>query len=222
MSLQKYHKKRNFSKTPEPAVSIELQRQQRQQKTDATASLRFVVQKHEASRLHYDFRLETEDGALKSWAVPKGISLNPKVKRLAVTTEGHPLDYSLFEGAIPKGNYGAGTEIVWDTGYYKTEYGLLEQLQSGKITFTLFGLKVKGGFSLIRTNRGKGRSVRQEVRGEGESNQWLLIKANDEFASTKDPTVDKPESVLTRRTNVELEHRDAKGCTYIRPNPAIR
>ena len=210
MSLQKYHKKRNFSKTPEPAGSIELQRQQRHQKTDTTTSLRFVVQKHEASRLHYDFRLETEDGALKSWAVPKGISLNPKVKRLAVTTEDHPLDYLLFEGVIPKGNYGAGTVIVWDTGYYKTEYSLLEQLQSGKIVFTLFGQKLKGRFSLIRTNRGKGRGIREE-EGEVESNQWLLIKTNDEFASTEDLTVDKPESVLTRRTNAELEHNDTKG-----------
>ncbi|MGN6633035.1 MAG: DNA polymerase ligase N-terminal domain-containing protein, partial [Nitrososphaeraceae archaeon] len=187
MSLQKYHKKRNFSKTPEPVGSIELQRQQRQQKTDTTTSLRFVVQKHEASRLHYDFRLETEDGALKSWAVPKGISLDPKVKRLAVTTEDHPLDYLLFEGVIPKGNYGAGTVIVWDTGHYTIEYDLSEQLQSGKIVFTLLGQKLKGRFSLIRTNRGKGRGIREE-EGEVESNQWLLIKANDEFASTEDLT----------------------------------
>jgi bifunctional non-homologous end joining protein LigD len=210
MSLQKYHRKRNFSNTPEPAGSIE-QQQQRQEKTDTTdTSLRFVVQKHEARRLHYDFRLEIEEGTLKSWAVPKGISLDPQVKRLAVMTEDHPLDYLLFEGVIPKGNYGAGTVIVWDTGYYKTEYGLLEQLQSGKIVFTLFGQKLKGRFSLIRTNRGKGRGIREE-EGEVESNQWLLIKANDEFASTEDLTVDKPESVLTRRTNAELEHNDTKG-----------
>jgi bifunctional non-homologous end joining protein LigD len=210
MSLQRYHKKRDFSKTPEPAGSIE--QQQRQQVSDtSTTSLRFVVQKHEARRLHYDFRLETHDRILKSWAVPKGISLDPKVKRLAVMTEDHPLDYLLFEGVIPKGNYGAGTIIVWDTGHYTTEYDLSEQLEGGKIVFTLFGQKLKGRFSLIRTNRGKGRDVRQERRGEGkESNQWLLIKANDEFASTEDLTVDKPESVLTRRTNAELEHNNTK------------
>jgi bifunctional non-homologous end joining protein LigD len=208
MSLQKYHKKRNFSKTPEPTGSIE-QQQQRQEKTDTTASLRFVVQKHEARRLHYDFRLETEEGTLKSWAVPKGISLDPQVKRLAVMTEDHPLDYLLFEGVIPKGNYGAGTVIVWDTGYYKTEYDLSQQLQSGKAIFTLFGQKLKGRFSLIRTKRGVGS---KGVEGDGaeESNQWLLIKANDEFASTEDLTVGKPESVLTQRTNDELEYNGTK------------
>jgi bifunctional non-homologous end joining protein LigD len=202
MSLRKYHKKRDFSKTPEPAVSTE---QQLQQKIDIT-SLRFVVQKHEARRSHYDFRLETQEGILKSWAIPKGISLSPKVKRLAILTEDHPLDYLLFEGAIPKGNYGAGTVLVWDTGHYTTEYGLLQQqFESGKITITLFGQKLKGRFSLIRTNRGRVR----EREGE-ESNQWLLIKANDEFASTKDPTVDQPKSVLTGKDNSELEHKDAK------------
>jgi len=185
-----------------------------------TASPRFVVQKHEASRLHYDFRLETQEGTLKSWAVPKGISLDPKVKRLAVMTEDHPLDYLLFEGVIPKGNYGAGTVIVWDTGQYTTEYGLSEQLKSRKITFTLFGQKLKGRFSLIRTNRGKGKEREEEGEGE-ESNQWLLIKANDEFASTEDLTTDKPESVITGRTNAELEHKDAKGTRiHFRPKEA--
>jgi bifunctional non-homologous end joining protein LigD len=117
-------------------------------------------------------------------------------------TEDHPLDYLLFEGVIPKGNYGAGTVIVWDTGHYTVEYDLSEQLEGGKIVFTLFGQKLKGRFSLIRTNRGNGRTVGEEE----ESNRWLLIKANDEFASTEDLTVDKPESVLTRRANAELEY----------------
>ncbi len=131
MSLQEYHKKRDFSKTPEPAGSIEQQENKGEQQRTEANSLRFVVQRHEATRSHYDFRLETQDKALKSWAVPKGISLDPKLKRLAIMTEDHPLDYLLFEGVIPKGSYGAGTVIVWDTGSYTTEQELLHQLQSG-------------------------------------------------------------------------------------------
>src|SRR5215471_13940125 len=167
-------------KSPEPVGNTD-----RRTRSD---SMRFVVQKHNARRLHYDFRLETRDGVLKSWAVPKGLSLDPKVKRLAVMTEDHPLDYLLFEGVIPQGNYGAGTVIVWDTGTYSTDKELADQLQNGKIVITLSGQKLKGRYLLIR------RKI-QEVEG----NQWLLIKGNDQYTSDEDLTISRPDSVLTRR-----------------------
>jgi bifunctional non-homologous end joining protein LigD len=193
MSLQEYHKKRDFAKTPEPSGSTEQEKKNREHRT-STSNLRFVVQRHEATRLHYDFRLETQKGALKSWAIPKGISINPKVKRLAVMTEDHPLDYLLFEGVIPEGNYGAGTVIVWDTGIYITQQELLGQIESGKISFSLFSQKLRGRFSLVKTER--------------DENQWLLIKANDEFASVEDPCINKHESVLTGRTNEDLKYKN--------------
>src|SRR5512145_2359979 len=155
--LEEYNKKRNFGKTPEP-------RGNKKWLTEHKSS-RFVVQKHDASKLHYDFRLEdTKEGVLKSWAVPKGISLDPKIKRLAILTEDHPFDYLSFEGTIPEGNYGAGTVLVWDTGFYTLEESndkFSEQFDRGKITFGLHGKKVNGRFSLIRTGR---------------ENQWLLMK----------------------------------------------
>ena len=134
LSIREYHNKRNFTKTPEPPGNTGQQENKREQRT--WNGLRFVVQKHDATRLHYDFRLETKDGALKSWAVPKGFSFDPKLKRLAVMTEDHPLDYLLFEGTIPQGNYGAGTVIVWDTGSYTTDEELSDQLQNGKVIIT--------------------------------------------------------------------------------------
>ncbi|HJR48050.1 MAG TPA: DNA polymerase ligase N-terminal domain-containing protein, partial [Nitrososphaeraceae archaeon] len=150
---------------------------------------------HDATRLHYDFRLEDKkEGVLKSWAVPKGISLDPKIKRLAVLTEDHPLDYLLFEGVIPEGNYGAGTVIVWDTGTYETEEDISEQFKRGKITFSLFGQKLSGRFKLIK--------IRSR---EEEENQWLLMKLTDESESEEDLTINRPESVLTGRTNDDLE-----------------
>src|ERR671939_348287 len=163
--LDQYHKKRDFTKTPEPTGT-----NAKENNTKKRAEVRFVVQKHDATNLHSDFRLETE-GVLKSWAVPKGISLDPKVKRLAVLTEDHPLDYLLFEGIIPLGSYGGGTVIVWDTGSYTSEQEISDQFVKGKITFTLFGQKLRGRFSLVKTSR---------------KDQWLLIKGNDEFESEED------------------------------------
>jgi bifunctional non-homologous end joining protein LigD len=154
-----------------------------------------VVQKHDATRLHYDFRLEDKkEGVLKSWAVPKGVSLDPKIKRLAMLTEDHPLDYLLFEGVISEGNYGAGTVIVWDTGIYETEEDMSEQFKKGKITFSLFGQKLRGKFKLIK--------IRSR---EEEENQWLLMKLADGSESEEDLNNNRPESVLTGRTNNVLK-----------------
>lgn len=189
LQLQEYERKRNFDRTPEPRA---------RRFKSSPGRLRFVIQKHDATRLHYDFRLETRDGVLKSWAVPKGISLDPSEKRLAIMTEDHPGDYIDFEGEIPEGNYGAGTVIVWDTGRYESEKDIDEQVDEGKIRFTLFGEKVKGSFSLIRTKRNE--------------KQWLMIKAKDEHASPEDLAVSMPQSVLSgnkikpkRRTGKEVQ-----------------
>src|ERR671931_1533995 len=166
--LEEYKKKRNFVRTPEPRGNT------RQSRVYNSRS-RFVVQKHDATRLHYDFRLEDKkEGVLKSWAVPKGISLDPKIKRLAVLTEDHPLDYLLFEGVIPEESYGAGTVIVWDTGTYATEEDMSEQFKRGKITFSLLGHKLRGKFKLVRIH------PREEQEGE---NRWLLMKSTDGLES---------------------------------------
>ena len=172
MSLTSYQKKRDFNKTGEPAGSV---------RKDRSKTLQFVVQKHHASHLHYDFRLEME-GVLKSWAVPKGPSLNPEDKRLAMMVEDHPFDYRTFEGTIPKGSYGAGEVIVWDEGAYEPrqasdnpEKDLLDQLKKGHITFVLHGQKLKGEFALVK-------------RDNMEENAWLLIKKHDEYASRADVT----------------------------------
>src|SRR6201991_2265798 len=148
MALKEYKQKRSFGKTPEPKGG-----------KPAGRSLLFVVQKHAASRLHYDFRLEME-GVLKSWAIPKGPSRDPADKRLAMQVEDHPFDYKDFEGIIPEGNYGAGTVIVWDEGTYepiefdgdskKAEKHLLEQLRKGSLKITLHGQKLKGEFALVQ------------------------------------------------------------------------
>ena len=174
MSLVTYRRKRRFDQTPEP----------RGKSKRRAGGLRFVVQKHDATRLHYDFRLEL-DGVLKSWAVPKGPSLDPAVKRLAVQVEDHPLDYRTFEGTIPAGNYGAGEVIVWDEGTYQAIDGgdaseLRRGLASGRLSIVLDGHKLKGEFALVRTR----------LPGSKEGKNWLLIKKRDEWASEKDVTAD--------------------------------
>ena len=167
--LAAYRKKRLFTATREPRGARARRR---------TRPI-FVVQKHRASHLHYDFRLEAE-GVLKSWAVPKGPSLDPRQKRLAVRVEDHPYEYKNFEGTIPAGNYGAGDVIVWDRGTYRNADGnnedaLLEGLRKGALSIDLRGRKLRGGFSLVRLKRPR---------------QWLLIKKNDGYASTRDITRD--------------------------------
>jgi DNA ligase D-like protein (predicted 3'-phosphoesterase) len=163
---------------------------------------RFVVQRHEASTVHYDFRLEV-DGVLKSWAVPKGPSTDPSQKRLATPTEDHPLDYVEFEGAIPEGSYGAGTVVVWDTGTYRNLTShrgeivdMAEALESGHVSVWLEGEKLRGAFALTRS----------QMRGR---EQWLLVKVNDEEADRcRNLVSTRPESVLSGRTNAEVEASD--------------
>ena len=190
LSLVNYNKKRDFTKTLEPQGKVKRSSQKKKLRT-------FVVQKHDASRLHYDFRLESEDGVLLSWAVPKGPSVNPETKRLAILVEDHPLDYLHFEGTIPSGNYGAGTVIVWDTGNYTSKEILSEQMKRGKVSIELYGNKLKGMFSLIRTRR---------------ENEWLLIKGRDEYASNEDIILLQPDSVLTGMSNsdIEIERKSVK------------
>jgi len=131
--------------------------------------MRFVVHEHHATRLHYDFRLEIS-GVLKSWAIPKGPSMNPADKRLAVMVDDHPLEYGEFEGIIPRGHYGAGPVLIWDSGEFQAEEDPESALKKGRLTFTLKGKKLKGGFSLIL------------MKGRGSGKDWLLIKGQDSFA----------------------------------------
>jgi len=165
------------------------------------------VQKHDASHLHYDFRLEME-GLLKSWAVPKGPSLNPADKRLAMMVEDHPFDYRTFEGIIPEGNYGAGTVIVWDEGTYEplenasvnkkeNEKNLLKQLHAGSVKIVMHGKKLKGEFALVKTHYG------------GAENSWLLIKHKDEYATEEDVT-EKDKSVVSKKTIAQVEKTSDK------------
>jgi len=236
--LDEYKKKRNFKASPEPSGNNNLNKANIAAPSDSNISIdnhnqskpraRFVVQRHEATRLHYDFRLESlKEHVLLSWAIPKGPSMDPSMKRLAIQTEDHPVDYLSFEGVIPEGNYGAGTVIVWDIGEYSvdnsslTKYPKKEHLEEisevldvselekkyGKITVVLYGQKLKGKFSLVKTRT---------------KNQWLLIKLKDDFAldldngekngeKEKDITEIRPESVLTGKKNRDLVlHKSSK------------
>lgn len=172
MSLAKYKKKRNFGNTPEPDGAAS--------KVAEPGKLIFTVQRHHASHLHYDFRLQVK-GALKSWAVPKGPSLNPTHKRLAMMVEDHPLSYAAFEGDIPEGNYGAGHVDVWDHGTYEpvdeegkemTQAAFIRALKAGSIKFRLRGRKLKGEFALVQMKK--------------DERTWLLIKHRDEYATDSD------------------------------------
>lgn len=177
MALTKYKEKRDFSATPEPAGKVSDQNK-----------FRFVVQRHEASRLHYDFRLEL-DGVLKSWAVPRGPSLNPADKRLAMMVEDHPVDYIDFKGTIPEGNYGAGTVQIWDSGTFtpvNEDHQIIspalamKALNNGELKFAVKGSRLNGEFVLVQLKRA------------AKSNSWLLIKHRDEFAADSYNSEDFP------------------------------
>ncbi|HYR91474.1 MAG TPA: DNA polymerase ligase N-terminal domain-containing protein [Terriglobia bacterium] len=189
MALEEYRKKRNFKTTPEPAGSGKPRKSGRRPI--------FVVQKHQATRLHYDLRLEI-GGVLASWAVPKGPSLNPADKRLAIRTEDHPIEYADFEGNIPEGEYGAGTVMVWDKGTCELESDepADRQLSKGELKFVLHGRKLKGGFVLIRRDLRSGGARRRE--------SWLLVKRDDEYADRSWNIDHYDWSVLTGRTLEEI------------------
>ena len=192
MSLTKYREKRNFARTPEPLGEPTAKR--------SSKGLVYVVQKHRASHLHYDFRLEF-GGVLLSWAVPKGPSLNPSVKRLAMRVEDHPLAYAAFEGVIPEGDYGGGTVMVWDKGTWTAESeDAAEALENGDLKFTLRGQKLRGSWVLVRT-RGFGSRA---------DKSWLLIKHRDRFASGNDVTIEKPRSAASHRLLADIA-RDEGG-----------
>jgi bifunctional non-homologous end joining protein LigD len=194
LALEKYREKRSPDRTPEPfGQSVD--------RGGGRSSGMFVVQKHAARRLHYDFRLEVE-GVLRSWAVPKGPSLNPADKRLAVMVEDHPVEYGDFEGRIPEGNYGAGAVIVWDRGTYRVidphEGDAADAVRAGKLDLEMHGFKLRGAYTLVRT---RGQPQR---RTSDSKEQWLLIKKRDEYASSDDVVETHPRSILSGLTVEEM------------------
>lgn len=188
MDLKRYQEKRQFKSTPEPEGT-------KKQKTKYKHI--FVIQKHAASHLHYDFRLEI-NGVLVSWAVPKGLSLAPKKKRLAIRTEDHPIEYADFEGVIPEDQYGGGAVIVWDQGKYQniSDSKMTGALKEGKISVWLNGHKIQGGYHLIRTQK-----------NQENKEQWLIMKADDEKADgRRNPTSTQPESVMSNKTIEQIKN----------------
>lgn len=198
--LEKYRSRRDFRKSPEPAGSG---RGKSQWKTDGNPI--FVIQQHAARSLHFDFRLEV-DGVLKSWAVPKGPSTNPKDRRLAVAVEDHPLDYADFEGMIPAGEYGGGAVIVWDAGPYRPlglqdgrRAAISEALATGLVEVWLEGKKIRGGYALVHSKM------------RGDERNWLLVKKKDEGADARrKPTTTEPESVLSGLTVEQVAAQRAR------------
>ncbi|HWD00465.1 MAG TPA: DNA polymerase ligase N-terminal domain-containing protein [Candidatus Sulfopaludibacter sp.] len=184
MPLEEYAAKRKFENTPEPPPS---------QQPSKSGSNYFCVQRHDATRLHYDFRLEI-DGVLKSWAVPKGPTLDPSQRHLAAHVEDHPLDYGSFEGNIPKGNYGAGSVMLWDRGTFELigDASGEEQMKRGDLKFRLHGEKLNGDFALVL------------MKGRGKGNEWLIIKKRDEFAVEGWDVEAHATSALSGRTQEEI------------------
>lgn len=186
MTLKEYTKKRHFNVSPEPSGKAAPSNKQE--------TLIFVIQKHRATALHYDFRLEW-NGVLLSWAVPKGPSLDSSVKRLAMQVEDHPVEYASFEGVIPEGEYGGGTVMVWDEGTWTPESpDVNAALAKGDLKFTLHGKKLKGSWVLVRTHGW----------GSSSGKSWLLIKHRDQFTSTEDIATEKPRSIVSNKLLAEI------------------
>lgn len=190
---EKYQKKRDFKKTDEPEGRTAM---------DNSKNI-FIIQKHDAQNLHYDFRLSI-DGVLKSWAVPKGLSTKAKEKRLAIRTEDHPVDYADFEGVIPEGEYGAGTVMIWDKGEFESleednDKSIKKALDDGALKFDLKGKKIKGGYAMARTNQGD----------DDGNEQWVIFKLDDDKADARrNPLSSEPDSVKTGRSLEEIKKEE--------------
>ena len=210
MKLETYRRKRRFDRTPEPAGDAVAK--PFRTTSDAAATGRFVVQRHRATRLHYDFRLEL-GGVLVSWAVPRGPSLDPEARRLAIHVEDHPIEYFDFEGVIPRHQYGAGDVFVWDWGSWSADPATADgeaAIRDGELKFTLDGEKLHGAFVLLRMRW-----------TDGPKDQWLLIHRRDRHASRGWDAEDLPESVKSGRTNDEIAARVRPRRRGQRPEAAV-